>query len=123
MTYANLKEQADELQRQAKELQRQADAALAQANAIKNKCKHTWMAEQYDPIVKEGYTVPGDPPGTMGVDHRSAFYVEGTTTPRWSRICFHCGLVQTTTKIKMVVGSQHLKHEEPDFEYTDRYGA
>jgi len=123
MTYVNLKQQADELQKQAQELQRQATAKLAQANEIRNKCMHKWEAYTYDPIITKGYTVPGDPPGTMGIDHRNAFYVEGTTTPRWKRRCSQCGYEQTTKITKLENGANGLKQEVPKFEYTDRYNA
>jgi hypothetical protein len=94
---------------------------MAEANEIKNKCKHEWAKVKYDPIITKGYEVPGDPPGTMGIDRRSAFYVAGTTTPRWTRTCLRCGFVQTTKTTKMVPGSDGLKHEVPNFEYTDQY--
>ena len=38
--------------------------------AIQNSCNHDWSPVKSDPIIREAYDIPGDPPGTMGVDWR-----------------------------------------------------
>ena len=68
-----------------------------------NSCRHNFSNPEYDPIYKEGYTIPGDPPGTMGVDWRGPCYVEPKTTPRWKRVCKNCGKVEYTFQTKETI--------------------
>jgi hypothetical protein len=58
---------------------------------------HQWGDTIYDPIREEAYTIPGDPPGTMGIDWRGPTPVPAKTTDRWSRTCNRCGRTETTT--------------------------
>ncbi|HWP61378.1 MAG TPA: hypothetical protein VN495_02145 [Candidatus Paceibacterota bacterium] len=59
-------------------------------------CNHRWGEVVYDPKVRAGYTSPGDPPGTMGIDWRGPTYVPREETPRWRRTCGSCDLTQYT---------------------------
>ena len=59
-------------------------------------CEHNWSDPVYDPIVREGYEHPGDPPGTMGVDWRGPTWVPREEKPRWKRVCSKCKLEQET---------------------------
>ena len=61
-------------------------------------CDHEWLEPKYDPIVQGGYQHPGDPPGTMGVDHIPSYWVPRTESPRWTRECRKCGWTNTTTQ-------------------------
>ncbi len=63
---------------------------------VKN-CNHVWGDTEADHIRTEGYTIPGDPPGTMGIDWRGPLYVKATETKRWKRTCKTCGVVQHTS--------------------------
>lgn len=87
--------------------------ALEQLKQYELSCPHNFSANYfdiiYDPIYTKGYTYPGDPPGTMGVDWRGPVYVPPTTTKRWRRTCRECGFVQYTTQIKKTV------EEEPEW--------
>lgn len=69
------------------------------ACAVRN-CPHDWTPIEAAHIYHKGYTIEGDPPGTMGVDWRGPFYVEPKTEKRWKRTCRRCGEVEYTTKIK-----------------------
>jgi hypothetical protein len=73
--------------------------AKGQLNALQEACRHrghVWGQVQYVPEHHPAYTIPGDPPGTMGVDRRGPCDVPSKTIPRWTRECSDCGLVQTT---------------------------
>lgn len=76
---------------------------------MENRCRHDYTPPTYEPIHHEGYTFPGDPPGTMGVDWRGPVYVPSSTEKRWRRECKLCGKVEYTTRIK------EEKTEVPDW--------
>ncbi len=78
------------------------------AEAVRN-CPHKWSNPEYDPIYRESYTIPGDPPGVGGSDHRSDCHVPAETINRWKRTCKICGEVQETTSVRETVT------EHPDF--------
>jgi hypothetical protein len=61
-------------------------------------CAHRWSEVEADHIYQEGYVIPGDPPGTMGIDWRGPFCVAPKTTERWKRTCLVCGKVEHTTQ-------------------------
>lgn len=63
-------------------------------------CKHDWTPPRANHIYHEAYTIPGDPPGTMGIDWRGPCYVAAETIKRWTRECRKCGLEQHTNKIE-----------------------
>lgn len=72
------------------------------ANLILN-CRHEFGQVVSDPIVTSGYTVPGDAPGTMGIDYRSSFYVPEQRTARWTRTCRFCGKREETRETTKTV--------------------
>ncbi len=76
---------------------------------IVDACDHKYGEVAYDPIYTPEYTIPGDPPGTMGVDWRGPCHVSAETKKRWRRECTLCGEVEYTDKILKKV------KEEPDF--------
>jgi hypothetical protein len=66
------------------------------------KCNHNFETK-YDPVYTPAYTIPGDTPGTMGVDWRGPVYVPAKTQERWKRECEKCGLVEYTTKTEDII--------------------
>ncbi len=79
---------------------RRADLDQAEKN-----CRHEWDVVR-DDLREGGYTIPGDPPGTMGIDWRGPCHVPAKTTPRWRRTCRVCGKVEYTTRIE----TEEIKH-------------
>lgn len=71
------------------------EEAQSQLTSFEKQCVHNWTVLN-KPIYDAGYTVPGDPPGTMGVDWCGPCYVEPKTTPRWIRTCNKCEKVEHT---------------------------
>jgi len=90
--------EAKEARDKAGRLRREANAAKAAVERMEGNCPHEFGPIQYDPIVKDGYTDPGDVPGTMGIDWRGPVDVPRKETKRWSRVCRLCGKVEYTTK-------------------------
>ena len=66
-------------------------------------CDHDWSPPVSAHIYEPGYTIPGDPPGTMGIDWRGPTYVDAKTTKRWKRTCSICGEIQYTNEIVKTV--------------------
>lgn len=64
-----------------------------------NTCKHQWGKTTYEPIVKEGYTIPGDTPGTHGIDWRGPTHVPREETARWKRTCSICETTEFTNQV------------------------
>lgn len=79
-------------------LKRELDSATGRLNRIRATCPHRWSEPIYEPIYQAAYTIPGDPPGTMGVDWRGPVYVPAKTTPQWVRQCQNCLLVEKTQR-------------------------
>ena len=65
---------------------------------IESRCSHSWGSTTYAPIEHKAYTIPGDKPGTMGVDFRPSMYVPASTQKRWKRVCNHCGKIEYTER-------------------------
>lgn len=95
-----------EIVEKAEEDLRQAQSNLR--NLIQN-CQHQYGETIYDPIYTPAYTIPGDKPGTMGVDWRGPVHVPAKTEDRWRRECESCGIVEYTTQTKQNV------REEPQW--------
>jgi hypothetical protein len=66
-------------------------------------CHHDFTQAVADHQYTEGYTIPGDAPGTMGVDWRGPCYVPSSTKHQWKRTCRTCGKVEITNKTDEVV--------------------
>ncbi len=77
-----------------------AKAALAKAESA---CMHKWSEAQAAHIYHESYTIPGDRPGTMGVDWRGPCHVPSRTDHRWKRTCQACGKEEFTTQVSQQV--------------------
>ena len=95
--------EADKIKWEIEKKQRELDGLKRQQENIYNECPHRWSDPIYDPIYKPGYTDPGDPPGTMGVDWRGPCYISAKTIPRWKKICSLCGKEEWTTRTEEVV--------------------
>lgn len=76
--------------------ERKYSGLKTQLEAQRRVCQHKWGAVVYDPIVTQAYTLPGDPPGTMGVDRQLPCYVPRREEARWKRECSECGEVEYT---------------------------
>jgi hypothetical protein len=73
-----------------------AEQALRNADAA---CRHEFGTAENADIYHPPYTIPGDTPGTMGVDYRGPCHVPSKTEKRWRRTCKKCGKVEFTTRI------------------------
>ena len=89
-------------------LQKELTESKNRLSTIVSTCQHQYGKPIYDPVHTEAYTIPGDPPGTMGVDWRGPVHVPAKTEEKWKRICELCGHIQYTEKTKPVAN-------EPDF--------
>ena len=89
----NAREKRKEVARLREELER-AKGALE--SLIRN-CTHKWGEPVAAHIHTGGYTIAGDPPGTMGIDRQFDCYVPAETKKRWKRTCANCGEEQFTT--------------------------
>lgn len=90
----------DEMERDIAANRERADRANRKLTDARAVCRHKWGETRYTPDRREAYTIPGDAPGTMGVDWRGPTDVPAETTKRWTRQCESCGLVQTTERTK-----------------------
>ena len=93
-----MENKARELIEQANRFATEANMAQEELQTYQDNCRHVWGETKYTPIHHKGYTIPGDKPGTMGVDYRGPCYVEPRTEDRWTRECNICGLEQITSK-------------------------
>lgn len=84
-------------------LKRDLASAESRLSSLERTCRHGFDKVVSDPIIRPGYYEPGDPPGTMGIDHRSGFHVPESRTPRWTRTCLYCGKVEETRETAKTV--------------------
>jgi hypothetical protein len=108
------------LENEMQELEDSLKRKRGQLDSVHRACPHQWGTIVYDPIVREGYHDPGDPPGTMGIDRRLPFDVPSQTTKQWKRTCGKCGKVEKTQRTKKVnqagaIAGTSSKVEVPDF--------
>lgn len=98
-----MKTEIAKLRADAKAAQAACDRAKSKLLEVIRNCQHRWGQVQPDHIYEEGYTIPGDPVGTMGVDWRGPVYVQPKQTKRWKRVCQNCGEEQFTTNVRSEV--------------------
>ena len=93
--------QAEGLRFNIKKLKADLEAAKRKLDRVERDCGHegNWGKEEYTPEHRSGYTIPGDAPGTMGVDRRGPTHVPAETIKRWERKCSQCGKVQVTDSV------------------------
>jgi hypothetical protein len=89
---ARLEKEIEESKRKLKKAQN----ALAD---IDRYCQHEWGKTENADIYHEGYRIPGDPVGTMGVDRRFASSVPSRTEKRWKRVCKKCAKIDYTNNV------------------------
>ncbi len=75
---------------------------IGQLKSQQANCPHQWGEVIADHIYNEAYTIPGDPPGTMGIDWRGPCYVPAETIERWKRVCKICGKIEYTSQKEQV---------------------
>ncbi len=83
-TLATCKQSVDDLKRQL--------------TIRENQCPHRFGETTADNIYHKAYTIPGDKPGTMGVDFRGSTHVPSTIDKRWKRVCALCDKVEHTSE-------------------------
>jgi hypothetical protein len=74
-------------------------AAKQRVQQIERDCDHNWDVKD-KAVYYPAYTIPGDAPGTMGVDWRGPCDVPSKTVPQWERTCSKCGKVEHTKRTK-----------------------
>lgn len=94
---------ASDLRRRVADLESDLAAAKANLARVEQVCSHQWGPVVDASIHHDGYTDPGDPPGTMGINWRGPCYVPGRVEQRWSRTCTVCGKVEFTTRTNKLV--------------------
>lgn len=95
--------QADALRKRIIVAQGELDALKEKLDHIKKACPHAWPEEAEDcSYTKPGYIIPGDEPGTMGVDWRGPVLVDSKTVRRWRRVCQLCGKAEETERSRRI---------------------
>ena len=95
-------EEANALRVTIKEKEEELKSVKETLKQIEDSCQHQWTKPEYCPEHHEAYTIPGDPPGTMGSDWRGPVYVPAETIKKWRRQCNLCGKVEITDRVKEV---------------------
>lgn len=98
-----MKKQIEQERQDIERLTQQLHAKRAAVQEAESRCHHEWGKTEAAHIYHEGYTCPGDPPGTMGIDWRGPVEVPPRTEYRWKRVCKHCGKVEYTTQTNEMV--------------------
>jgi hypothetical protein len=96
----DLKKQPVQLLREIQGLQDSLQSKQEALKRIQYSCQHAFGDPKYTPTIIEGHEIPGDPPGTMGVDWRGPMWVSRQETPRWTRTCSKCLLEQETSQTR-----------------------
>lgn len=110
------RDEIDALELEIRALQKQLDLKGTKLRLARTHCLHCWSPVKWDPIYEEAYTIPADPPGTMGVDWTPEIHVPSKTTRRWTRACEACGMVQHTGRTRKGSGAvPGTSGEIPDF--------
>lgn len=87
-----------QLEREVEEAERVKVGAENRIKYLQRQCVHDWGEVMYDQVVREAFTSPGDPPGTMGIDWRGPTYHPREERRRWKRVCRKCGLMEYTER-------------------------
>lgn len=86
------------LEAEFEKARQQLEAGRSELRRLEATCPHQWSQPISAHIRHEGYTIPGDPPGTMGVDWRGPTDVPPRTEERWKRVCDVCGKEEFTSQ-------------------------
>lgn len=84
---------ATDLRNDVQRLEKELDTAKKRLEAMVEECRqsgHAWGKEEYTPEHIAAYTIPGDPPGIMGLDRRGPVEVPPQTIKKWTRVCTRC---------------------------------
>lgn len=95
-----LRQEIEAVTKEIANLNRIKEGKISRLHALEYQCGHSWGDPIPDHIYHEGYTCPGDAPGTMGVDFRGPCYVSPRTEKQWKRVCKKCGKVEYTKSIQ-----------------------
>jgi hypothetical protein len=96
------------LRGQVKKLEDELQRTREDLTAVEKRCDHQYTIT-YEPIHHKGYDVPGDEPGTMGVDWRGPYYVPPRIEERWKRSCARCGREEYTTRVEVNVETKSTR--------------
>ena len=96
---AELRERMARIREKMNEQENEKRSIEYQLDNLERTCQHDFTAPEYIPEHREGYTIPGDAPGTMGVDWRGPTYVPSETIDKWRRVCKRCGKVEVTKDV------------------------
>lgn len=80
--------------------QQELEKITRQLDHIQLHCSHVWCEPVKMSKTIPGYEIPGDHPGTMGIDWRNPVYVPSETKVWYERTCQICGKIETTTQTK-----------------------
>ena len=78
-----MRQEAKQLRDKLTQLKKDLSGAEQSLNSLVKSCNHQYGETIYDPIHTQSYTIPGDKPGTMGVDWRGPTHVPTETKKRW----------------------------------------
>lgn len=92
----------NQLQVTLSRIDRERFEILREIDTLQKACSHDWEI-RYTPEITKAHTVPGDVPGTMGVDYRGPVYVPEKTVDKWTRNCSKCGKEETTKELRSVL--------------------
>jgi len=93
-------DEANFLRQKITSLGTEQKSSVEKLRQLERDCQHQWSDPVYCPEYIPAYTIPGDPPGTMGVDWRGPVDVPAKTIKRWSRQCQLCGKKEVTENVK-----------------------
>ena len=100
MTIRETRSEVDRAKRAIKAAQENLTHLQKKLDREESQCGHIWGDAEGAHIYHKAYTIPGDEPGTMGVDFRGPCHVPSRTEARWKRTCLNCGKVEYTTRVE-----------------------
>ena len=74
-------------------------AAITELRAEMNRCNHDFSPAKQIITHHPSYEIPGDPPGTMGVDWRGPCYVPARDEIIFRKTCCKCGMRLDTSPV------------------------
>lgn len=106
-----MKTDLDSIRERVRDLSKELADEIDYLKKVCNACQHNWSV-QYTPVVTPARTIPGDPPGTMGVDRQFPVFVPEKTDKVWTRTCTKCGCSQKTNRTQRTTISDISLPEE-----------
>ncbi len=102
-----MEEKARTARERKQRLEEQLQETQRELTRIEASCHHQYRIT-YEPIYHKSHQLPGDPPGTMGIDWRGPVYVPSRTEDRWRRYCGICGKEDYTTHARTEVETKKI---------------